>query len=235
MSSSRDPYAPLKERAWREVAEIDQQLEGGEISEEQWFDAMAEMVTEPYLAADTPWAGSGKSGTSADWEYSRSHIAHAIDRAGSFLDVGCANGYMLECLPRWTSHDLELNGLDISPALIARARQRLPSIADHLAVGNALRWQSGRRFDYVRTNLDYVPANRKRRLFENLLAQADRLIVGVFNEQLDERPTETMIRAWGHAIAGRSERLNVRKPQVDYRVFWVDSERRPSPISEEGS
>ncbi len=235
MTSVRDPYAPLKERAWREVADIDAQLERGEIDEQQWFDAMARMVTEPYLDAQTPWAGSGKSGTSNDWEYSRSHVAHAIDRPGSFLDVGCANGYMLECLPRWSSHALDLYGLDISAALVARARQRVPDVADHLAVGNALFWQSGRRFDYVRTNLDYAPANRRRNLFENLLAQADRVIVGVFNEQLESRPTEDMVRSWGYEIAGRSERLNLRKPQIDYRVMWVDSDRRPSPISEEGS
>ena len=32
---------------------------------ERWFDAMAQMVTPAYLAADTPWEGSGKSGTAA--------------------------------------------------------------------------------------------------------------------------------------------------------------------------
>ena len=95
-----------------------------------------------------------------------------------------------------------------------------------MAVGNALTWQSGRRFDFIRTNFDYVPARRKRQLFENLLAQADRLIVGVFNEQFDERPTETMVRGWGYRIAGRSERTNLRKPEMDYCVFWVDSEER---------
>lgn len=224
--TARDPYAPLKERAWREVADVDDRLERGEITEADWFDAMSQMITEPYLNAETPWAGSGKSGTQRDWDYSRSHIAHAIDRPGSFLDVGCANGYLLECLPRWSSHELELFGLDISPQLVDRARQRLPNIADHLFVGNALSWQSGVRFDFARTNLDYVPAHRKRALVENLLSQVGRLIVGVFNEQLDERPTEELVTSWGYRIAGRSERLNLRKPEVDYRVFWVDSEER---------
>jgi SAM-dependent methyltransferase len=224
--TTRDPYAPLKERAWREVGEIDDRLERGEISEADWFDAMSEMVTQPYLDAVTPWEGSGKSGTQQDWEYSRSHIAHAIDKPGSFLDVGCANGYMLECLPRWSRHELQLFGLDISPELVNRARERLPNIADHLFVGNALTWESTAHFDFARTNLDYVPANRKRALVENLLSQVGRLIIGVFNEQLEERPTEQLVASWGYRIAGRSERLNLHKPQVDYRVFWVDSEER---------
>jgi len=235
VTSTRDPYAPLKERAWREVADLDEQLANGDIDEAAWFAAMSQLVTPAYLAASTPWEASGKSGTQLDWEYSRSHIAHAIDRPGSFLDVGCANGYLLECLPRWTLHATDRFGLDIAPDLVGLARERLPELADRLVGGNALTWQSGRRFEFVRTNLAYVPGLRRRQLFENLLAQADRLIVGVFNEQSDERPTEQLVISWGYRIAGRSERTNVRKPQVDYRVFWVDAEGRPSPISEEGS
>jgi SAM-dependent methyltransferase len=231
----RDPYAPLKEGAWREVAQIDERLDRGDIDEQDWFDAMSALVTPAYLAAQTPWQGSGKSGTARDWTYSRSLVADAIDRAGSFLDVGCANGYLLETLPAWTRHELDVYGLDISAKLAALARHRLPELAQHINVGNALSWQSGQRFAYVRMNLDYVPAHRRRQLFENLLAQADRVIVGVFNEQLEERPTEQLVRSWGYAIAGRSERLNLRKPQMDYRVLWVDSDLRASPISEEGS
>jgi SAM-dependent methyltransferase len=224
--TTRDPYLPLKEGAWREVTDIDQRLERGEIGEQDWFDAMSQLVTPAYLAAETPWEGSGKSGTDEDWEYSRSHIAHAIDRDGSFLDIGCANGYLLECLPRWTNHHIERFGLEISPQLVTAARERLPEIAQQMAVGNALTWQSGQRFDFIRTNFDYVPQPRRRQLFENLLAQADRLIVGVFNEHFDERPTEQMVRDWGYRIAGRSERRNRRKEEMDYCVFWVDSEER---------
>jgi hypothetical protein len=224
--TTRDPYAPLKERAWREVADVDDRLERGEIDEQQWFDAMSELVTEPYLAAETPWQGSGKSGTSEDWEYSRSHISHAIDHGGTFLDVGCANAYLMECLPRWTPHQIEPFGLDISPQLVARARSRLPDWSARFYVGNALTWQSPERFDYVRTNLDYAPAQRRRQLFENLLAQTDRLIVGVFNEHFDERQTQRLVEGWGYRIAGRSERANRHKPEMDYCVFWVDSEER---------
>ena len=138
-------------------------------------------------------------------------------------------------LPGWTQHELDLYGLDISPELVDLAERRLPQLADRLLVGNALTWRRGTSFDFVRTNLDYVPAHRRRQLFENLLAQADRLIVGVFNEQVHERPTEELVASWGYKIAGRSERTNLRKPQVDYRVLWVDNEDSPSPISEEGS
>jgi hypothetical protein len=36
------------------------------------------------------------------------------------------------------------------------------------------------------------------------------------------RPTEELLRSWGHAIAGRSERANRKKPGIEYRVLWID-------------
>jgi len=222
--TATDPYAHLKDNAWREIAEIDARLERGEIDEAGWHAAMARLVVPQYLAADTPWGGSGKSGTHEDWEYSRSLIAHAVDRDGSFLDVGCANGYLLESMPDWTTHRLDLYGLDIAPELVDLAHRRLPALAKHIEVGNALDWRPGRRFTFVRANLDAVPSDRRRDLVGHLLQFADRLIIGVFNEQLEERPTEELLRGWGYRIAGRSERTNRRKPQVDYRVLWIDSE-----------
>ncbi len=219
-----DPYAHLKDNAWREIAEIDERLERGEIDEAEWHAAMARLVVPHYLSADTPWGGSGKSGTHEDWEYSRSLIAHAIDHDGSFLDVGCANGYLLESLPDWTPHRLDLYGLDIAPELVDLARRRLPGLANHIEAGNVLEWQPGRRFDFARANLDAVPSKRRRQLVGHLLGFSDRLIIGVFNEQVEERPTEELLRAWGYRIAGRSERSNRHKPAVDYRVLWIDSE-----------
>ena len=221
----RDPYAPLKDDAWREIAAIDARLERGEIDEAGWHAAMADLVVPAYLASDTPWGGSGKSGTLADWEYSRSLLADAIDADGSFLDVGCANGYLLECLPRWTPHRLDRYGLDIAPALVERARLRLPELADGLFVGNALSWEPPHTFSYIRTGLEYVPRRRRRELVERLLGRCRRLITGVFNEEHEARPTEELIGSWGLRVAGRSERPNRRKPQMAYRVLWLDSGR----------
>jgi hypothetical protein len=119
---------------------------------------------------------------------------------------------------------MEPFGLDIAPELVDLARRRVPQWADRFFVGNALTWSAGRRFTYARANLDAVPSNRQRELVGHLLGLADRLIIGVFNEQVEERPTEELIRSWGYRIAGRSERTNRRKPAVDYRVLWIDAE-----------
>lgn len=219
-----DRYAPLKDRGWREINRIDARLERGELDEAGWHREIANLVVPAYLAARTPWEGSGKSGDADDWEYARSHVAHAIDRPGSFLDVGCANGYLLESLDRWSPHALELCGLDISPELVDLARRRLPALRDRIWAGNALHWTPAQHFTYVRTGLEYVPRHRQRALFERLLSACERLIVGVYNEEVEARPTEALIRSWGYRVAGRSERANRRKPLVDYRVLWVDAE-----------
>lgn len=217
-----DPYASLKDVAWREIAEIDARLEHGEIDEDVWHAEMAALIVPAYLAATTPWEGSGKQGSAEDWEHARSHVADAIDHDGSFLDIGCANGYLLECLPRWTAHAIDRYGLDIAPELVALARERLPELAERLFVGNALQWEPPHRFTYFRTGLEYVPRHRRRELVGRLLERCDRLIVGVFNEEGNGRPTEELLRSWGHSIAGRSDRPNRGKPGTEYRVLWID-------------
>ena len=218
-----DPYAAQKELAWREMAETDARLARGEIDEAAWHAEIARFIVPAYLAARTPWEGSGKSGSAEDWEYARSHLGHAIDRAGSFLDVGCANGYLLECVPRWTRHRLDRFGVDIAPELVELARRRLPELAERLWVGNALTWEPPHRFTYIRTGLEYVPRHRRRELVDRLLGNCDRLIIGVFNEEVHARPTEQLLRSWGHIVAGRSERANLKKPGIDYRVLWIDA------------
>jgi SAM-dependent methyltransferase len=217
------------ERGWREVAAIDQALERGEIDEEGWHAAVAELIVPAYLSAETPWEQSGKSGDVAGWERGRRPIMAAVDRDGTFLDVGCSNGFLMESVRRWgaeNGQDVEPYGLEISPELAALARQRLPEWADRIFVGNAREWLPQRRFDFVRTGLDYAPPTRRRELVEHLLenvvARGGRLIVGVFNEEKDERRTEEHLTSWGFEIAGRVDAEH-RDPRVVYRVFWLDA------------
>jgi Acetyltransferase (GNAT) family len=220
-SAAGEPKAP-RDLGWRQIAKIDALLERGEIDEAGWHAAMADLIVPAYLAARTPWEGSGKQGTAEDWEQARSLVAHAVDHDGSFLDVGCANGYLLECLPRWTPHRLDRFGLDIAPELIDLARRRVPELADRLFVGNALHWEPPHRLTYVRTGLEYVPRRRRRDLVERLLGWCDRLIIGVMTEPA-ESLTEGLLTAWGHPPSGRSERRHPRRPGAVYRVLWVDA------------
>ena len=220
------------ERGWRELAAIEEALERGEIDEAGWHRAVAEIVVPAYLAAATPWEQSGKSGGLAGWERGRRPVMAAVDRDGTFLDVGCANGFLMESVRKWAGedgHDVEPYGLEISPELAALARRRLPHWADRIFVGNAGEWMPPRRFDFVRPGLDYVPPTRRRELVEHLLehvvAPGGRLIVGVFNERRDDRRTEERVSSWGLEIAGHLDAEH-RDPRVAYRVFWLDAQRK---------
>ena len=215
-----DPYASLKENRWREVAAIDERLERGEIDEDEWHDAMAALVVPAYLAASTAQGGSGHSG---DWEAARRPLLAAVDRDGTFLDVGCANGYLLESVVAWAEHRLEPYGLEIAPELAELARSRLPAWTDRIFVGNVLAWEPPRRFTYVRTSLDYVPARRRCELVERLLTYGERVIVGVYNEERHARPVEQLLRSCAIEPAGRHDVPHPAKHEIDYRVLWIDA------------
>jgi SAM-dependent methyltransferase len=133
---------------------------------------MAAIFETAYLEGANPRAQSGFGGDEARWEAARRPIADMIDRDGSFLDIGCASGHLLESVVRWSAHRVEPYGLELSPGLAALARRRLPEWADRIFVGNALSWEPARRFDFVRTELVYVPEPRKRELVERLLDRA---------------------------------------------------------------
>ena len=44
----------LKERGWRQIAAIDAALERGEIGEDGWHHAMADLLVPAYLSGDNP-------------------------------------------------------------------------------------------------------------------------------------------------------------------------------------
>jgi hypothetical protein len=75
----------------------------------------------------------------------RRPIVTTLDRDGSFLDVGGANGYLLEAVVRWATHGIEPYGLDFAPMLGELARRRLPEWADRIFLGDALSWEPPRR------------------------------------------------------------------------------------------
>jgi SAM-dependent methyltransferase len=208
-----EELAGLKERGWRQVAAIDAALERGQIDEDGWHRGMAELVVPAYLAGDNPRAQSGHSGDAIRWEGARRLILAAVDADGSFLDVGCANGHLMESLHAWAAEDgiqLDPWGIDISTELVAFARERLPRGRDQIDIGNALEWRPPRRFTFVRTGVDYVPTHRRSDLLRYLLADVvepgGRLIVGAFNEETSQAPLERAVSSWGFHVAGRAER-----------------------------
>ncbi|PWN04206.1 class I SAM-dependent methyltransferase [Nocardioides silvaticus] len=223
-----DPTAHAKERAWRELATIDEELSAGTIDEEEWHRRVLMIVEPAYLGAETPQGQSGHSGDAERWERARRLVLDAVDRNGTFLDIGCANGLLMESVAGWAAEDgrtLAPYGLDISAALSDLARERLPHWADRIWTGNAMSFDPPRRFTYVRTGLDYVPARRRAEYLAHLMTayvEPDgRLIIGTYNEESGSESLCDEVARWGHVISGRSSRSH-RVDGLSYKVFWID-------------
>jgi 2-polyprenyl-3-methyl-5-hydroxy-6-metoxy-1,4-benzoquinol methylase len=112
------------------------------------------------------------------WRHARHHIIEAIRTDGTFLDVGCANGLLMESVAAWCAEralTIEPYGIDLAPGLVELARRRLrplPLWADRIWLGNAIDWipPHGQRFDYVHVLLDCVPPQRRADLIRHHLA-----------------------------------------------------------------
>ena len=227
----REPIEAVKDRAHWLVAPIDEALEAGEIDETEWHRRIGDIITPAYLAADTPWEQSGRGGDECQWAYARSLICDAIQRDGSFLDVGCANGFLMESVQRWAAvrgRRVEPHGLDISPELADLARSRLPAWAGRIHTGNVVTWQPPRRFDFVRTGLEYVPPRRRCELVQRLL---DEFLVEVrppHHRHLPRRERkvsdsqEQELLDWGLTVAGHTSRPH-RDYRLVYRAVWIDA------------
>lgn len=160
---------------------------------QDWFVEVKDVLESAYISASTPWQQSGKSGTFEDWVRLRLSNIAGVNRSGSYLDIGCANGYLLECLVAWSKLkeiDLIPYGLDYSAKLVALAQQRLSNYADHIYLGNAWSWIPPHRFDYVRTELDYVPRNYQQqfvnRLLNEFVAKEGRLMISQYRSRFDD-------------------------------------------------
>jgi SAM-dependent methyltransferase len=195
----------MRRSNWQTAAgELSDALSCGQITDEVWFSGMAAIFDAAYLAGDNPRAQSGFGGDESRWEAARRPIAEAIDRDGTFLDVGCANGYLMECVSRWAPHRVEAYGLELAPAVAGLARRRLPHWADRIFAGNALTWQSPMQFDFVRTELVYVPDEHQepylRRLLAEVVAPGGRLIVcgyGSPRSGVAADPVRRKVRSYG--------------------------------------
>ena len=175
------------------------------------------IIDPSYLNADTPWGGSGYSGTLDEWNENHAHIAAAVERDGTFLDVGCANGFLMECMVEWCAEralTVEPYGMDISPALVERAQQRLPQWADRIWLGDALTWTPPHAFDVVHGLLDSVAPDLRPELVENLLRfvrPGGRLVLSHYSRR---RLARSLVEPLGHAIeADHGLGVWLRKPE----------------------
>ena len=170
-----------------------------------------EALESSYLASNDPIRQSGFGGGVQRWRSEREPILDAIDGDGDILDIGCANGYLLECLVTWGRErgvSLVPHGLDQGLRLIELAKRRLPEFASNFYVGNAWDWNPPHRFQYVYTLLSVPPdylEDHLRRLHADFVARGGSLIVGAYGSRSRGLPAtdvaEALVAA-GLTVAG---------------------------------
>jgi trans-aconitate methyltransferase len=183
-------------------------LSSGAIDDLAWCERVSNALASSYLAEDDPRWQSGYDGDAAAWREARELVLDAVGHDGSFLDVGCANGHLMECLAEWGEErrlHLTMHGLELDPDLANAARRRLARWADHIHAGNVLEWQPPTLFTYVRTGLEYVPPHRRaglvRRLLFEVVEPGGRLIVGpVKSPELEDVLATIREAGVGHAV-----------------------------------
>lgn len=191
-----------------------------------WFEANRALMEDAYLTGELPWQQSGfglhSVRTPEDWAALRRPILNCLLAALPparlaqpihFLDIGCANGFLLESCVAWSAQDgatIIPWGLDISERLVALARERLPAHAERIFSGNAWTWRPPRRFDAVRTELVYVSAPLRQRFVARLLAEVvaedGTLLVAEYIGRTPDGETTTLtidstLRDWGYTVA----------------------------------
>ena len=169
-------------------------------------------VLEPaYLRGTTPQAGSGFGGDAASWRARRGQIVDCLHRPGTFLDIGCANGLLMESVREWAAERglaIEPYGVDLAPGLVDLARRRLPRWADRIEVGNAIDYAPGRRFTFVHVLLDAVPRRRRADLVRHALTLVEpggRLLVSHYLGGTTDRTAGEHLRDLGFPVAGTAE------------------------------
>jgi SAM-dependent methyltransferase len=176
---------------------------------------MLDELERSYLSETDPIGASGFGGGPARWRAEREPILDAITSSGSLLDVGCANGHLLDCLMKWGAERglaLVPHGVDRSEGLIERARALLPDFAENLHVGDSWTWIPPTQCDYVYAlhdcvPLDYLPEYVDR-LMRFAVAEGGRLILGAYgslSRGLKPYDVRGFLESRGYAVAGSSE------------------------------
>ncbi|MBZ0135912.1 MAG: class I SAM-dependent methyltransferase [Planctomycetes bacterium] len=195
---------------------------------QRYIDRLAQLEM-LYMLKDDPLMRSGFAGGPERWRREREPILDAVTEDGAILDIGCANGMLLQSLVDWARErgvQLTPHGVDAGQHLVAEARHRLPGFAENLHVGNVWNWQPPRRYRYVYMVWDCVPVYflgaTIKRLLREFVAPGGRLILGTYGSRSREQKPfdlEPFLKSMNVPFAGRAAG---GEPRIT-NFFWIDA------------
>jgi ribosomal protein L11 methylase PrmA len=153
--------------------------------------------------------GGDPQGLLEHWTQNRKPICSAIEKPGTLLDIGCANGFLLACLQLWSAHQITPYGIDVDASSLAMARDLLPEYVSNFAqcslekLSEPFELGLPTRFDYVYWNVwDGLDFNEPlyRTYAENALKAArGRLILGFYDSDHEfvKRQLEWLVGRFG--------------------------------------
>jgi 2-polyprenyl-3-methyl-5-hydroxy-6-metoxy-1,4-benzoquinol methylase len=232
MDLGNEEIKKIVNRAYEFDEEQQRALDEGKITENQWYEIHKQFFTANYLASDNPRGQSGHSGDEYHYFHSHMMLLEAINKNGTFIDVGCANGYLLESLDIWMRnlgyYSLEFYGLDISEELIQLAKSRLPQWKESLFSGNAFHWTPKRKFDFVCVKeLNYVPRDKRKAFFMHLIEKyvdsGGRFIIGPYTEETNNSELQDLLSSWGYQPSGFVHKSHHRNKNLSRKLLWLDN------------
>ncbi|MEM7094543.1 MAG: hypothetical protein AAF567_16185 [Actinomycetota bacterium] len=194
-----------------------------------WDRRTVDLLEDAYVAAGSgpPGSGAGSSSEGA-WRAKRQQLSIPMDRDGSWLDVGCANGHLLATLPIWAHErgiDIEPHGLELLPRVAEAARSQHPALAERIWTGSVMSWEPPQRFTYVTALEDAVPPDALAllvdRLLDHFVEPGGRLILSCYSNRNEPvRPLYADLAAIRHPPDGR---IHIDRPgKQPIQTAWLD-------------
>lgn len=202
--------------------------------QEAWAAQTREQLERAYLEAQTGPGGAGCSYGEDGWATARHPLLNGFASSGPWLDVGCANGYLLQTLPEWAREyglNVEPHGLELIPTVAELARAGLPHLRNRIWTGDVMRWEPPKRFTTVTTMDDPVPPELFgaliKRLLEGFVVRGGRVIVSSYaSSAADRAPCVDVAKALsslGFVVLGEAEAA--MSGRVVTRIAWMEAPR----------